>query len=65
MIGDGNVDVELKGFQDADFHGKHLFSRIKVFTDIQKLTHRRWAGLLWMERRGSHNQADSFLLSAY
>lgn len=59
MIGDRNVDIKFEGLQDADFHGEHLISLINIIADIQEVIHTRWTGLLWVERKGSENQAKT------
>lgn len=64
MIGDRNVNVKFEDVQDVDFHVEHLISLIIIITDVHKVIHTRWVVLLWVERRGGDNQADSPILSA-
>lgn len=50
-VGDGDVDVEVEGAEDALLHGNQLLPLVGIVADVEEVVHARWALLL--ERGGT------------
>jgi len=45
-VGNGDVDVELEGAEDAHLHSNELFPFVGIIADVEKVIHAWWVPLL-------------------